>query len=82
MQPTPYDGPGTGVAYFSVTTLVVKGNTVTGATKPAILEALRNRPATCSPDCYELKPGVWIHRPHAGCITIRLEASAAQHKLR
>ena len=49
--------------------------------KTAILETLRNRPATCSPDCYEVQPGVWIHRPHAGCNTIRPEASAAQHKV-
>ena len=41
--------------------------------KPAILEALRNRPAACSPDCYELEPGIWIHRPHTGCSTIKLE---------
>ena len=37
--------------------------------KPAILEALRNRPATCSLDCYELEPGFWIHRPWTGCTT-------------
>ncbi|PYT27619.1 MAG: hypothetical protein DMG58_20025 [Acidobacteria bacterium] len=49
--------------------------------KPAILEALRNRPATCSPDCYELEPDVWIHRPHTGCTTIRPEASGSQHKV-
>lgn len=39
--------------------------------KPAILEALRSRPATCSPDCYEVEPGVWIHEPHTGCTTTR-----------
>jgi len=49
--------------------------------KTAILEALLNRPATCSPDCYEVQLGDWIHRPHAGCITIRPEASSAQHKV-
>jgi hypothetical protein len=49
--------------------------------KPAILEALRNRPATCSPDCYELEPGIWIHRPHVGCTTIKPEASESQHKV-
>jgi hypothetical protein len=49
--------------------------------KTAILEALRNRPATCSPDCYEVQLGVRIHRPPAGCITIRPEARAAQHKV-
>lgn len=39
--------------------------------KPAILEVLRNRPATCSPDCYQVEPGVWIHRPWTGCTTIK-----------
>lgn len=39
--------------------------------KPAILEALRNRPATCSAQCYEVEPGKWIHRPHTGCTTIK-----------
>lgn len=47
--------------------------------KPAILEAVRNRPSTCSSDCYELEPGVWIHRPHTGCTTIKPEASRSQH---
>ncbi len=37
--------------------------------KPAILAALRSRPATCSPECYQIDPGVWIHRPCAGCRT-------------
>jgi TubC N-terminal docking domain len=49
--------------------------------KPAILEALRNRLATCSPDCYELEPGVWIHRPHTGCTTIKPEASGSQQEV-
>jgi len=49
--------------------------------KPAILEALRNLPATCSPECYEIESGVWIHRPHAGCTTIKPEASESQHKV-
>jgi hypothetical protein len=49
--------------------------------KPEILEALRNRPATCSPDCYEVMPGVWIHRPHTGCTTIKPEASGSQHRV-
>lgn len=39
--------------------------------KPAILDALRNR---CSPECYEVEPGRWIHRPWAGCTTIKPEA--------
>jgi hypothetical protein len=49
--------------------------------KPAILEALRNRPATCSPDCYEIEPGIWIHRAHASCTTIKPEASGSQQKV-
>jgi hypothetical protein len=49
--------------------------------KPAILEALRNRLATCSPDCYEAEPGVRIHRPHKGCTTIRPEAGGSEHKV-
>jgi len=49
--------------------------------KPAILEALRNRPVTCSPDCYEVEPGVWIHRPNTGCTTIEPEASGSQHRV-
>ena len=45
--------------------------------KPAILEVLRNRPGTCSADdCYEVSPGVWVHRPWAGCTTIQPEADA------
>jgi len=49
--------------------------------KSAILEALRNRPATCSVDCYEVEPGVWIHRPHAGCTTAKPEASGPQRRV-
>jgi hypothetical protein len=49
--------------------------------KPAILEALRGRPATCSSDCYELEPGIWIHRPHTGCTTIKPEASESRRKV-
>lgn len=49
--------------------------------KPAILEALRNRPATCSADCYELEPGIWIHRPWTGCTTVKLEPSGSKHKV-
>jgi len=44
--------------------------------KPAILEVLRNRPGTCSADCYEVEPGVWIHHPWNGCTTIQPEADA------
>ena len=37
--------------------------------KRAILEILHGRPATCSPSCYEVEPGRWIHRPWDGCST-------------
>lgn len=37
--------------------------------KPAILATLRKFPATCSPECYEVAPGVWVHRSWAGCST-------------
>ncbi len=37
--------------------------------KPAILETLRNRPATCAASCYEVEPGRWIHHPWDGCAT-------------
>jgi len=47
--------------------------------KPAILKALRNRPATCSPDCYEVQPGAWIHRPWAGCTTTTQPETARRH---
>jgi TubC N-terminal docking domain len=40
------------------------------AAKPAILELLRNRPATCAASCYEIEPGRWIHHPWNGCTTI------------
>ena len=49
--------------------------------KPAILETLRNRPATCSPDCYEVEPGRWIHHPWEGCTTIQSKADAPLHKV-
>lgn len=39
------------------------------AAKPAILETLRNRPATCAASCYEVEPGRWIHHPWDGCAT-------------
>jgi TubC N-terminal docking domain len=29
--------------------------------KPAILDALRNRLATCVTSCCEVEPGAWIH---------------------
>lgn len=37
--------------------------------KPEILAALSRRPATCSPTCYEVEPGKWIHHPWDGCQT-------------
>jgi len=49
--------------------------------KPEILEVLRNPPATFSPDCYELEPGIWIHRRHVGCTTTKPEALEPQRKL-
>lgn len=48
--------------------------------KPAILAALRRRPATCSPDCYEVGPGILIHRPHMGCATVMPEGGS-QYKV-
>ena len=50
--------------------------------KPAILEVLRSRPATCASSCYEIEPGRWIHRPWNGCTTIQLEAGEPLHKVR
>lgn len=51
------------------------------AAKPAILQALRNRPATCSSHCYELEPGIWVHRPWTGCTTVQAESAQPQHKV-
>src|SRR6202165_4136642 len=39
------------------------------AHKHEILAALSGRPATCSPTCYEIEPGKWIHHPWVGCKT-------------
>ena len=41
--------------------------------KTAILEIIRKFPVTCSPECYEVAPGVWIHRPWTGCTTTKNE---------
>jgi hypothetical protein len=48
------------------------------AQKPAIIEVLRltkvvenARPVACGPKCYQAEPGKWIHRPWAGCTTIK-----------
>ena len=49
--------------------------------KPAILEALRNRPATCAASCYEIDPGRWIHHRWNGCTTIQPKADAPLHKV-
>ncbi len=42
--------------------------------KPDILAFIRNRPATCSPTCYEVEPGRWIHHPWDGCTTTKVRA--------
>ena len=42
--------------------------------EPTTPEPLGDRPATCSTDCYQVGPGKWIHRPWAGCTTIKAEA--------
>jgi hypothetical protein len=39
------------------------------AHKAEVLEALRSRPATCGPTCYEIEPGRWIHHAWLGCKT-------------
>jgi hypothetical protein len=39
------------------------------AFKPDILALLSGRHAICSPTCYEIEPGKWIHRPWDGCKT-------------
>lgn len=49
--------------------------------KSAILEALRNRPATCSPDCYRLESEIWIHRPWTGCTTVKPESRGSEHRV-
>ena len=37
--------------------------------KPDILAAIRERPASCVANCYEIEPGRWIHRSWDGCTT-------------
>lgn len=39
------------------------------ANKRDILAALLGRPTTCSPTCYEIEPGKWIHHPWDSCKT-------------
>jgi hypothetical protein len=39
------------------------------AHKAEVLEALRSRPATCAPTCYEIGRGRWVHHPWDGCKT-------------
>jgi len=46
--------------------------------KSEILEALRKRRRTCSADCYEIEPEVWIHRPWTGCTTGKAGADNPQ----
>jgi hypothetical protein len=48
--------------------------------KTALLETLRSRLSTCSPQCYEVDTGVWIHRPWAGCTTSQALPTAAAAK--
>jgi hypothetical protein len=50
-----------------------KGSQSIRAAKPAVLEALRSRPATCAASCYEIDAGRWIHHPWDGCTTIQPE---------
>jgi hypothetical protein len=45
--------------------------------KPALMKTLRSRPSTCALQCYEVEPGVWIHRPWTGCTTSKAEPSTA-----
>jgi hypothetical protein len=35
--------------------------------KPETPADLPTRPATCSPTCYEIEPGKWIHHAWDGC---------------
>jgi hypothetical protein len=39
------------------------------ANKLDILATLSGRPSTCSPTCYEIGTGKWIHHPWDGCKT-------------
>src|ERR1700676_4152896 len=39
------------------------------AHKPDILAVLSGRLSSCSPTCYEIEPGKWIHHPWDGCKT-------------
>jgi hypothetical protein len=39
------------------------------AHKPDILAVLSAVPAACSPTCYEIEPGKWIHHPWDKCET-------------
>ena len=43
--------------------------------KPEIISVLSSRPATCAATCYEVEPGVLIHRPWDGCSTVKPEPS-------
>lgn len=39
---------------------------------------LQQAARSCSRDCYEVEPGVWIHRPHAGCTTVKPQAAPSR----
>lgn len=41
------------------------------AHKAEVLAVLKPRPAACSPTCYEVEPGRWIHHPWDGCKIIQ-----------
>jgi hypothetical protein len=47
--------------------------TLTKASDQRILEVQRSRTAMCSPDCYEVEPGRWIHHPWNGRTTIQIQ---------
>lgn len=46
--------------------------------KPEILAVLRARSATCSPTCYQVERGGWVHDPWDGCNT-PVSRQAADH---
>ena len=49
--------------------------------KPALLEVLRSRPATCASSCHEIESSRWIHHPWNGCTTIQPEVGGQLHKV-
>ena len=50
--------------------------------KPELIRVLSACPATCAPGCYEVEPGVWIHRPWDGCSTVEIEAGKPERRVR